>query len=75
MAASKCMLNVLKLPNTGESKVAFTASTSAVVPAGLKGTSGPESPPQALRATHAAASRVTERFVDCRTRIGRASVS
>src|SRR5687767_13429341 len=68
------MLKVAKLPKTGDEKASFTAWTSSLVPVGLKGTSGPESP-QAVRATHAAAIRVTERLVHCRTRIGRASVS
>src|SRR5688500_16116799 len=69
-AASKYRLKVEKLANAGDSKASFTAVMSSLVPVGLKGASGPESP-QAVRATHAAASRVTERFVHCRTRIGR----
>jgi hypothetical protein len=73
-AASKYMLKVEKLAKASEEKASCTAAMSSVVPLGLKGVSGPDSP-QELRATHAAASRVTERFVHCRTRIGRASVS
>src|SRR5688500_18891097 len=73
-AASNIRLKVEKLANVGEPNVEFSASMSAEVPAGLNGASVNDSPPQPARVTLTSATVTTDRFANCSTRMGSASI-
>src|SRR5215216_5803031 len=73
-AASNITPKVEKLANAGEAKVASIAWRSAEVPAGLKGASEVDSPPQPARTTDTNATVTTDRLANCSTRMGSASI-
>src|SRR5919206_1537789 len=73
-AASNIRLKVEKLANAGEANVEFIACRSAEVPAALNGASGLDSPPQPASVSDTSATVTTDRFANCSTRMGSASM-
>ena len=74
MAASNLMLRAAKLLKVADVKLDPTASRSALVPAGLNGASGLELPLQPARVALINATVMTDRFANCSTRMGSASI-
>jgi hypothetical protein len=73
-AASNMTPKVEKLAKEDDAKVVFIAWRSAEVPAALNGASGPPSPLQPDRLSETNATVTTDRFANCSTRMGSASI-
>src|SRR3954471_4797160 len=72
-AASNMRLKVEKLAKVGEANVEFIASRSVEVPLGLYGASGLD-PLQPARVSDTSPTARTDRFANCSTRMGSASI-
>src|SRR3954451_2457268 len=73
-AASNMRLKVEKLAKVGEANVEFIASRSVEVPFGLYGASELELPLQPARVSETSPTARTDRFANCSTRMGSASI-